>query len=192
MAARVVQLLRDPELVRRMSTAARAKAAAHGYDAFLADWARVLNATIANKPRRTKIEAVDLEVRRLTVGRRNDAPGRVAGGKRLRLDARLQLEGRGDPSLAEVSLAAVHEGSGLVVELPVSVKRDHANFRVRSSAPVSDLYRDGADARDRCRLRLRLTWANSSWQGWVTRPDSGTSGLEVGYGLDDEWTLSRR
>ena len=192
LAARVIEMLQDPELVRRMSAAARAKATTHGYDAFVSDWARVLNAAIANKSRRTKIERVDLAVRRLTLGRRHGGPRRAGDRERLRFLATLDVVGHGDLATAEVSLDAVHEDSGLVIDLPVSVKRRKDTLRVSSSAPLSSLYPPEAQARDRCRLRLRLTWENSSWQAWVSRPENGSTGLEAGFGLEDEWILTRR
>jgi poly(glycerol-phosphate) alpha-glucosyltransferase len=191
-AERVVQLLRDPDLVRRMSAAAREKAAAHGYQRFLTEWGEVLRGVVEDKPRRTRIKDASLEVRRLTVGRRTLGPARVGAGKRVHLDADLKVVGRGDLSRADVTLSAVHEGSGLVVDLPVSVRRRGDTFRLRASAPVTDLYPADAAAQDRCRLRVRLTWANSSWETQVQRPESAPGGLEVGFGLDDEWTLTRR
>jgi poly(glycerol-phosphate) alpha-glucosyltransferase len=191
MAARVVQLLEDPDLVRRMSAAARVKASQHGYDAFISDWGAVLRAAMANKSRRTRIDEVDLEVHRLRVGRRS-TPGMVRAGARLRLDATLTVHGRGDLDAACVSLAAVHEGSGLVVDLPLTVKRRGDQFQLRSSVRLTDLSVEGEPTRDRCRLRVRLTWENSSWQTFVARPATAPAGLEVGYGGDDEWRLVRR
>jgi poly(glycerol-phosphate) alpha-glucosyltransferase len=192
MAARVVQMLKDPALVSRMSRAARAKATRHGYDRFLSDWGAVLDAALEHKPRRTKLASADLDVRRLTVGRKEVGPGRFSTGKRVHLKATLELTGRGDQSEAEVTLAAVHEGSGLVVDLPMSVKHKGDAFRLTASVPLVDLFPRDADAQDRCRLRVRLTWRNSSWESFLTRPRGAPSGLELDYGLDDEWLLTRR
>ena len=64
MADRVIELLKDPALVSRMSKAARMKAAQHGYDRFLSDWGAVLNAVVEQKPKRTKLASADLEVHR--------------------------------------------------------------------------------------------------------------------------------
>lgn len=191
-ADRVVQLLRDPELVRRMSAAARKKAEAHGYDRFVAEWGTVLRGVLENRPSRTKISRADLEVHRVTVGRRDGGPGRVNPGKRLRVEATLRVKGRGDLSSAEVTLAAVHEGSGLVVDLPLSVRRKGSEFRLEARVPLGQIYPSTASAQDRCRLRVRLTWANSSWETTLKRPGTAPAGLEVGYGLDDEWMLTRR
>ena len=76
MAARVIELLRDPALVSRMSKAARAKATQHGYDRFLSDWGTVLNASVEHKRQRT--EDRRREARRAPVDRR---PGRRRPGK---------------------------------------------------------------------------------------------------------------
>ena len=192
LADRVIELLKDPALVSRMSKAARAKASQHGYDRFLSDWGAVLTAAVEQKPGRTKLVNADLEVYRLKVGRAGVGPGRFGAGKRMHLKAQLELAGRGDQSEAEVTLAAVHERSGLVVELPMSVRHPQASFRLTASVPLSDLYPKGASAQDRCRLRVRLTWRNSSWQTYVTRPKNAPAGLEVDFGPDDEWLLTRR
>jgi poly(glycerol-phosphate) alpha-glucosyltransferase len=50
LARRVIELLRSPELVRRMSAAARVRAESYGPAEFLASWASVLQATIDLKP----------------------------------------------------------------------------------------------------------------------------------------------
>ena len=182
LADRVIELLKDPALVSRMSKEARAKATQHGYDRFLSDWGAVLTAAVEQKPKRTKLVSADLEVHRLSVGRlsvgRADVgPGRFGAGKRMHLKAQLEVAGRGDQSEAEVTLAAVHERSGLVVDLPMSVKHSQGSFRLTASVPLSDLYPNGASAHDRCRLRVRLTWRNSSWQTYVTRPKNAPAGL---------------
>ena len=192
MAARVVTLLKDPALVRRMSAAAREKAAAHGYDQFLADWHRVVEAVIADKPSRLRITDAGLDVHRLSVGRGRSGPGRFRGGKTLHLDATLRAESRGDISRAEVTLAAVHEGSGQVVDLPVSVKRAGKDLRLKAAVPLSSLYPKGTSRQDRCRLRVRITWANAAWQTYVTRPTKTPSGFEVEFGANEEWILTRR
>ncbi len=70
MADRAVRLLRDPELVRRMSTAAFAKAGQHNHERFLRDWKTGIEGAIALKPGRTQILSGSLDVRRLTVSAR--------------------------------------------------------------------------------------------------------------------------
>ncbi len=192
MAARVVELLEDPALVQRMSAAAREKAAAHGYDQFLSDWRRVVEATVADKSKRVQITEADLEVHRLTVGRRKAGRGRFSAAKKVRLDATLRVQARGDVSRAEVTLAAVHEGSGRVVELPVSVERKGQDLGLTASVSLSSLYPNGVSKQDRCRLRVRLTWANAAWQTYATPPRDAPSGPEVDFETDDEWVLPRR
>ncbi len=192
MAARVVEMLRDPALVRRMSAAARAKAAQHGYDRFLSDWRNVLEATVEQKSRRTKLTQAHLEVHRLTVGRKQLGPGRFAAGRSLNLEATLNLGGRGSREAVSVTLAAVHEGSGLVVDLPLKVKRRDEKFQLTAKPKLADLYPEESAPQDRCRLRVRVTWENSTWQTFVERPAGGPAGLEVGFGPSDEWLLTRR
>lgn len=192
MADRVVTMLKDPELVRRMSAAARTKAAQHGYDRFLSDWGAVLHAAVAQKSSRTRIAKAEVDVRRLTVGRRGTGPARFGASRSLRVDATLKLEGPGDMARAAVTLDAVHQASGVAVSLPISVRRRDDTFRVTARTPLSGLFPDGTSAQDRCTLRLRVTWGNSSWQTNLTRAHTAPAGLEVSYGPDDEWLLTRR
>ena len=77
MADRVIELLKDPALVSRMSKAARAKATQHGYDRFLSDWGTVLNAAVEQKRAADEDRRRDLDVHRLTVGRAGVGPGKV-------------------------------------------------------------------------------------------------------------------
>ena len=65
LADRIVELLQSPELVSRMSAAARETAARHGADHFLADWADVLERVVELRPDRTRIDDVALETTRL-------------------------------------------------------------------------------------------------------------------------------
>lgn len=192
MARRVVQLLQHPELVETMSHAARAKATQHGFDRFLSDWRQVLERVAELEPRRTEIADVRLDVRRLTIGRRSVGPGIFGARRRVHLDATLELAGRGNRDQVVVTLAAVHEGSGVVVELPITVRREKDSFRVSASVPLADLFPAGTLEQDRCRLRMRLTWQNSAWETFVERVGGRRSGLEVGYGQTDEWMLTRR
>ena len=86
----------------------------------------------------------------------------------------------------------MHEGSGLVVDLPLKVRRRDDGFRLSAKPKLADLYPQEASPQDRCRLRVRVLWENSSWQTFVDRPATGPTGLEVGFGLADEWLLTRR
>ncbi len=194
MAARVVQLLQDPDLVAQMSAASREKAAAHGYDRFLSDWAAVIRAAVVARPTRTRITEASLEVHRLTVGR-HDGPGRVSDRRRLHLDATLHVRGQaphGSLSDATVALAAHHRGSGLLVDLPLQVRHQGDALRLTCDVPLATVYPAEADERDAAGLRVTLTWRNSVWQTLVRRPAVGSAGLEVNFGPDDEWSLVRR
>ena len=80
MADRAVRLLRDPDLVARMSAAAFAKAEEHNHARFLRDWKHVLEGALALRANRTAIESGELRVKRLKVrpGGRLPAPLRPA------------------------------------------------------------------------------------------------------------------
>lgn len=128
MAQRVVGLLRQPELVRRMSAAALAKARQHDQDRFLADWAAVVDAAVASRPRRVALQHARLDVRRLRVGRGRRAvwSSRRRPQERLRFRGELQLDGAPDgapsPGDLQVELAAIHATSGRRQTVPVRVR----------------------------------------------------------------------
>ena len=65
MADRVVEMIRNPALVARLSEAAFEKAEAHGHVAFLKDWRHALNEVIRKKERRTRLRSVKLTVTQL-------------------------------------------------------------------------------------------------------------------------------
>jgi hypothetical protein len=65
MADRILQMIRDPQLVSRLSEAAFVKAKANDHEAFLKQWRRTLNTVVRNKDRRTHIESVKLTVTQL-------------------------------------------------------------------------------------------------------------------------------
>lgn len=169
LAERVIELLRSPELVSRMSAAARARAERFGPAECAASWASVLQATVEQKPLRTRIEDVRLELDRLRpVGasplgrllrRGNDGAVELAG--------RLKVEGRARNSgldAADLRLAWIDEASGAVTELPLDVSSAKGELRLRAL-----LEPPAADAR----LRLRLTWRNSAWETRVARLAGG-------------------
>jgi poly(glycerol-phosphate) alpha-glucosyltransferase len=169
LAERVIQLLRSPELVHRMSAAARTRAAAYGPAEFLDGWAHVLHATVEHKPLRTRIDDVSLELERLRPASSNPTSrllgrgpefdlGPVGSNGALELAATLRIDGDGRKSgldAVELGLAWVERESGAVTVLPLRVKRADERFRLRAVVrlPASD-----------ARLRLRLTWRNSSWE----------------------------
>ncbi|SDS65351.1 poly(glycerol-phosphate) alpha-glucosyltransferase [Nocardioides scoriae] len=209
MADRLVTLLQDPERVARMGLAARRKAEQHGQDAFVRTWAEVFEQVARTRPGRTRLDEVRLEVRRLRVGRSGSWSSRLRPGQRLRLSATLHVDGTSATlplSDAEVTLVAVHERSGRQVDLPVGVSWRGDRCRVRCTARIGDVVlpheqagRDAtgeptpaADGPEHVRLWLRLVWANSVWSTEVRRPAGAASGLEVGYGPDEQLVLTRR
>ena len=209
LADRLVSLLQDPERVARMGLAARRKAEQHGQRAFVHTWAEVFEQVVRTRPGRTRLDDVRLEVRRLRIGHAGTWSSRLRPGHRLRLGATLHVDGSSATlpfSDAEVSLVAVHQRSGRQVDLPVSVSWRGARCRVRSTVRLQDVVLDDEPARqdaagepvdptegpEHVRLWLRLVWANSVWTTEVRRPPGAASGLEVGYGPDEELVLTRR
>lgn len=202
MADRILTLLRDPALVRRMSRAARETAKLHGNQRFVSDWAQVVASAVELKPLRTRIADVTLTVHRLEFGGRlsqlrggTDGAGTVRPGTRMRLAATLEVHGRNrnaELSDARVELAAVHETSGEVVDVPVEVQLTGRQLEVRVDTPLSALYPPDAEGPDQTHLRLRLLWHNSAWETAVRRPADGPPGIELSYLADNELRLVRR
>ena len=88
-ADRLVQMIRDPQLVAQMSKAALVKAEQHDHRAFLRDWRSVIEAVVEQKASRVRFEGVDLDVRRLGLARAARLPRRfVAPGRGRRPAAR--------------------------------------------------------------------------------------------------------
>ena len=143
-AERVLELLRSPELVSRMSAEAVRAARRHGPEEFVAAWAGVLSEVMERKPGRTRIAGVELDVTRLRRGRW------------LRFAADLRLRGRPRSALgdAEVALDAIDRASGEVAPLPLTVRRDGNAFALRARARVPAA----------AELRLRVVWRNSAWE----------------------------
>ena len=167
LARRVVELLTSPDLARRMSAAARARAQSFGPREFLAGWASVLHATVERKPLRTRIEGVRFELARLDPL----SPLRRVLGRRsrraLRLEAELEIDGRGGGTgwdAVEFALAWVDSDTGAVIPVPLRARRSKKTFRVGATIdpPAGNAW-----------LRLRLTWANSAWQREVARVRRG-------------------
>jgi poly(glycerol-phosphate) alpha-glucosyltransferase len=196
MARYVVELLSSPELVNKMSVAAREKAASHGTERFLGDWKRIIEAAIAQKPMRTRIKKVKLTVQDLVVA---SPPARFRLGKRLQRgpstppgqhgpEEALVFRGtllvlggspRSNLGSAEIRLAAVDDASGTVIDLPIDVDRKGRRFFLEAQVPLSNLPRaSGADASN-YRLRLRLNWRNSSWQTDLGRRSKQADQAEV-------------
>ena len=169
LAQRVIELLRSPELVARMSAAARARAESFGPAACLPRWADVLDAVVEQRPLRTRLYGVTLDVGRLRGVRRNPlarvvqrapeiALGPVGRNGAVELAGTLKVDGESRKSgldAVELALAWVVDETGDVIEAPLSVKLDEEEFRLRAIAQLP-----AANAR----LRLRLIWRNSSWE----------------------------
>jgi poly(glycerol-phosphate) alpha-glucosyltransferase len=176
LADRVVELLRSPDLVARMSAAAREKVADYGPAEFVERWSHVLRAVVELAPHRTRIEEAVLELERLRLVRDrgwrrrlgNLAPGRVGAGGALELAGVLRVKGRGDLDAGRLELAAIRVGSGEVVDLPLVAERADDGFRLAATVPLADVLPAGEPGA--ARLRLRLVWRNAAWQTDVAVP----------------------
>ncbi len=196
MADRVIQLIDDPALVQRLSTAALATAVEHDYRAFLADWAQVLTTVEANRAKRVTLTKVRLEVD--TLGYRpTPLPARITsrvpirtGAAALRGDRRMIFAGtlkvrgewpRGALKRARVTLDAVSEHTDMVTRIPLDVVVDKQKLRLRSTFRLDRLFADRAADDTTVTLRLRFVLRNASWETVVTRPSTGGAGYEIGF-----------
>jgi poly(glycerol-phosphate) alpha-glucosyltransferase len=166
LADRIVELLRSPELVARMSAAARETARRHGADEFLASWADVLERVVELRPDRTRIDDVAFETTRL----------RTVRGDRLQFAGVLRVQGysrRAELGSADVRLSAVDDATGAVTELPLKVKHTGEELRLHTPAGL----RGGPVIPAGARLRLRLLWHNSAWETELAlRDDEAAAG----------------
>lgn len=191
LADRLITLLESPDLARKMSRAAAEKAQQHGKETFLSDWAAVLEKSVELKPRRTRLAGADLDVQSLTVGgglrrglpglRSATAVGRFSPTATVHLEAILRAEVRGgvrDLASARVELEAVFEESGVVVGLPVDWTLEGTTFTLRSDVRLRDRVSPGDRSTGPVRLRLRLVWRNSAWQGWI-HPAPAANGVSA-------------
>jgi poly(glycerol-phosphate) alpha-glucosyltransferase len=163
LAARVVELLRAPELVARMSGAARATARRHDHADFRARWAEVVAAAEREGARRPRVKDVRLEIDRIEqagAGRLARLAGRTP---RLELAGAVVVEQRGKPHGlrdARLELAWVDPATGGVTGVPLAVTRGGGALRFTATAPLP-----AAPAA----LRLRLLWSAFAWEQ-VLRP----------------------
>jgi len=168
LAQRVIELLRSPELVRRMSAAARASAQRFGPAECVASWAAVLQAAADQKPLRTRIEDATLELDRLrpaSAGPLGRLLRRRENGA-VELAGVLAVDGRGRGlDEAELALAWIDDESGAVTPLPLDVRSAKRALRLRAVV--------APPAAPEARLRLRLTWRNSAWETDVARVAGG-------------------
>jgi poly(glycerol-phosphate) alpha-glucosyltransferase len=185
MAEHLVELIRNPELVAKMSDAAFVKAAQHDASAFLEDWRTVLEGVAAAKQRRTTLESVTLKVTRLRPallsvdqvrGRASrpqpSAPGWGDRGK-VKFAARLEVIGhspRATLDSAVVTLEALDVSSTAIRAVPMTVRRSGTTFDLSATIDLAGMFRGtGETARS---MRLRLAWENSSWQDTLPPPGS--------------------
>jgi poly(glycerol-phosphate) alpha-glucosyltransferase len=166
LAERVVELLRSPELVRRMSAAAREKVSRFGPAEFVERWGQVIRATVELERRRTRIEQAEFDLTKLRARR-----------GQLQLQGVLRVEVKGNRDGARLRLDAVHEQSGDVFELPLEVEEVEGGFGVEAKVALDD----ALPAQGVARLRLRLTWNNSAWETDVVQPPDGVE-LSLGPG----------
>ena len=165
LAARVVELLQAPELVARMSVAARETARRHDAGGFLREWAQVIAAADRDGAKRPRVKAVRLSVERLEeagTGRLARAAGRTP---RVEAAGTVAIEQRGRPRGlrdATLELAWVDPASGAVTDVPVAVRRGGGALRFTASAPLPD-----APAA----LRLRLLWRAYAWERLLRDPE---------------------
>ncbi len=197
LADRVIEMIDDPELVRRMSTAALDKAAQHDYRAFLEQWQLALTKVVANKPKRVELSKVEVEVQQLgyrptTLPRRltsrvlplQTASAGLAASRELEFAAVLRVRGRwpkGALKYAKLTLTAVSETSETVTSLPLSVELDRREFTVRSRFSLARVFAGREPGDDSVQLRLRLVLRNASWETVVARPAASRPKFEVTF-----------
>ena len=125
--------------------------------------ARVLHATVAEKPLRTRIEQVRFDASTLRPATVRERALALRRRPALRLEGVLELDWRGGQTgwdAVGLELAWIDVGTGAVTELPLRSRRSKRTFRLRATFD-----RPAADSR----LRLRLTWRNSAWETEVAR-----------------------
>ena len=166
LADRVIELLRSPELVGRMSAAARERVSRFGPAEFADRWGEVIRAAVELERRRTRIDEAAFELTKLRTRRGT-----------LQLEGVLRVEGRGRRADARLQLDAVHEESGEAIQLPLEVERVEGGFGVETKIPLED----ALPAEGVARLRLRLLWNNSAWETEISRPPDGVE-LSIGPG----------
>ncbi|HSU34698.1 MAG TPA: glycosyltransferase [Propionibacteriaceae bacterium] len=166
-AARVIELLRDPDRVARMSVAARSKALQHDEDHFAADWADVLNRVVDRSPRRVEIGTPELQV---------DVKGAANGRPILKLRGRLRVApepSTADAANAHISLVAIDRKRSGFVEVPLTVERRDLDFELAATINIKALMRSTPHLRT-ARLQLRLDWENAHWNTLVSSPHALT------------------
>ena len=199
MADRAVRLLRDPDLVARMSAAAFAKAEQHNHARFLRDWKHVLESALALRANRTAIASGELQVKRLTVrpGGRLPAPlpgRRTTSGPEVRFAGDIVLKVKRNEQLideAVVTLTAISEADGALAELPLQVRRKGTTFSVQARFGADWLFDTlGPEAPD-AHFRLRVDWRNTTWETFLGPDAKVDSSVEASFGEDGDLILVR-
>ena len=198
-ADRVVQLIDDPELVRKLSEGALRKAEQHDYNAFLRDWRTALEAAVGNKAGRVRLKptlVVDrigwAPARRLPgrLGRLRASSGAFRDSRQIELEATLHLEGKwhkGALADCTFTLDAVSDASGVVTSLPVSATQKGRSFDLTSSFDLAKAFTGTPETDHGMRLRLRLVLNNWAWETTLSRPDGLRPNFEVSF--DDRGQL---
>ena len=167
-AIRVIELLQSPDLVTRMSAAARSKALQHDEDHFLADWAEVLNRVVDRSPRRVEIGSPELHLQL------QDA---ADGSPTLELRGRLRVAPEpitADIASARISLVAIDRKRSGFVELPLTVEPRGTEFDLAATIDIKPLMRSSPALR-RAQLQLRLDWENAHWSTLVSSSQTLTA-----------------
>ena len=154
LADRIIRLIDNPELVGQMSAAALAKARAHDFRSFMADWHQVLTTVEANRAKRVKLNAARLKIH--TLGHLPISPPALLSpsilpvrhgaaafrrNRRILFDASLKVTGafpRGALTRARITLDAVSDRSAVVTRLPLTVERSKRTFRLGARSESSD------------------------------------------------------
>jgi poly(glycerol-phosphate) alpha-glucosyltransferase len=214
LADRVIELIRNPELVATMSAAAFDKALQHDHVAFLEDWRNVVKAVIEKKEYQTTLESVKLKVTRLGYPRLLRPPGplaklplpaRIAGRgsssasfrtvkRQIEFAGRLEVKGhsrRATLDDAVITLEAVCRASGSIVPIPVQVRRSGQQFHLSARFNPAEAFGSIEAKAHALRLRLRLAWNNSTWESTLARPRPWAPNYEMSFAEDGELTLLR-
>jgi poly(glycerol-phosphate) alpha-glucosyltransferase len=196
LAERVVELLRSPELVQRMSAAARSRVQRYGPAEFTARWAGVIREAVALEPMRVRLEAVELDLTRLRAvspgllrRARDFAAVRVPAAGRLEVAGTLRIQAharRATLDSARLALDAIDDETGAVRALPLAVTPAKGTLAFSARLPLADVVDSGS-----VRLRLRLTWQNASWETDLSRPPGGEDEVSVAFGPDGRLAVSR-
>ncbi len=203
-ADRVVTMIRDPALVASMSAAALEKAQLHDYRAFLDDWRVALEAAVANKPSRVQLDRVELNVNRLGLLRAGRLPRRLVRPRawpaafhkapEVEFEGAVHLHGRGRRETLDdvrVTMDAVCDATGAVLNIPILVRRIERRFDLRARFDVGEVFGQLGQADSAVRLRLRVVWNNASWETNLARPQEQRAPIELNYAADDTLLLSR-